>query len=278
MIQDIYPHVFSNEYIKKTASEEDYICVFREKSILVYSTEDELRLPRVKDLKLTGQNIDNRQFFLFTLDKQNYFLLFDFPVDETDIWQYIELGSMRDKKPMWMAFACTVAGQLQRWFSANRYCGRCASPMRLHAVERAIECPKCGQLIYPNLSPSVIVAVTDKDRILLTKYAGRPFKNYALVAGYAEIGETLEQTVAREVMEEVGLRVKNFKYYKSQPWSFTDTLLVGFFVELDGSDKITLQESELSEGTWFHRKDIPPAESTISLTAEMIETFRNGEK
>ena len=120
------------------------------------------------------------------------------------------------------------------------------------------------------------MGVYNGDRLLLTKYAGRPYKNFALVAGFAEIGESLEQTVRREVKEEVGLNVKNIKFYKSQPWPFTDTILAGFFAELDGDDTITLQEDELSLGVWMDRKDIPPEKLKISLTGEMMEAFRTG--
>ena len=86
----------------------------------------------------------------------------------------------------------------------------------------------------------------------------------------------LEDTVRREVFEETGLRVKNIRYYKSQPWGFTDTMLSGFYCTLDGSDRITLQESELSEAVWLRRQDIPPRDNDVSLTSEMIEHFRLG--
>lgn len=108
----------------------------------------------------------------------------------------------------------------------------------------------------------------------MTKYAGREYTRYALIAGFAEIGESLEQTVHREVKEEVGLKVKNLKFYKSQPWPFTDTLLAGFYAELDGDDTITLEEDELALGVWLSREDIPPEELKISLTSEMMEAFR----
>ena len=110
---------------------------------------------------------------------------------------------------------------------------------------------------YPKICPAVIVAVLDGERILLTKYAGRSYTRYALIAGFAEIGETIEQTVHREVMEEVGLRVKNLRFYKSQPWSFSDTLLMGFYCDLDGEDRITLDQDELAVAEWFNRGQIP---------------------
>ena len=111
---------------------------------------------------------------------------------------------------------------------------------------------------------------------MLTKYKDRPVKHYALVAGFNEIGESIEETVHREVLEETGLRVRNLRFYKSQPWVFTDTLLFGFFAELDGSDKITVQEDELSEAGWFHRSEIPEDRTHLSLTGEMMEQFRKG--
>ena len=102
------------------------------------------------------------------------------------------------------------------------------------------------------------------------------YKKYALVAGFNEIGETLEDTVRREVMEEVGLKVKNIRYYKNQPWGLSSSLLVGFFAELDGQATVTLDTNELSEATWFKREDIREHNLSISLTQEMIEVFRRG--
>lgn len=97
---------------------------------------------------------------------------------------------------------------------------------------------------------------------------------YALIAGFAEVGETIEDTVRREVMEEVGLKVKNIRYYKSQPWPFSDTLLLGFFCELDGEEGITLDHMELSEARWVARGEMETEDDGISLTYEMMEYFK----
>ena len=124
---------------------------------------------------------------------------------------------------------------------------------------------------------AVIIGVTDGNRILMSKYAGRSYKKYALLAGFTEIGETVEETVAREVMEEVGLKVKNIRYYKSQPWAFSDTLLIGFYCDLDGDAEVTLDEEELALAEWFERDEIPVEPSRDSLTNEMIIKFKQGE-
>ena len=137
------------------------------------------------------------------------------------------------------------------------------------------------RLTYPAVDSAygsmvTVLAPIDGDRLLLTRYRGRPFKKYALIAGFNEIGETIEQTVHREVLEEAGVRVKNLRFYTSQPWVFTDTLLMGFVCELDGSDRISVQESELAEANWHLRSELPQDHSYISLTGEMIEQFRLG--
>ena len=109
----------------------------------------------------------------------------------------------------------------------------------------------------------------------MSRYAGREYKNYALIAGFNETGESIEQTVRREVMEEVGLKVKNLQYYKSQPWPFSDTLLMGFFCELDGDDEsIRLEEDELSEAAFYAPEDVPDDNEHASLTAEMMMVFK----
>lgn len=111
----------------------------------------------------------------------------------------------------------------------------------------------------------------------MSKYAGREFKKYALLAGFCEVGETVEETVRREVMEEVGLKVKNIRYYKSQPWSLSDTLLMGFFCDLDGEDEIKLDREELALAEWFDRKDMQVEDEDCSLTNAMMLAFQRGE-
>ena len=125
---------------------------------------------------------------------------------------------------------------------------------------------------------AVIVGITNGDKIICSKYEGRSFKQYALIAGFAEIGETIEETVHREVMEEVGLKVKNLRYYKSQPWSFSGTLLFGFFCDVDGDDTLTVDHGELSVAQWFDRDKIIGQDTDSSLTNEMMMVFAAGKE
>ena len=147
-------------------------------------------------------------------------------------FDFVGVNSFRKAKPKATAFAAITAYHIYGWYRDNHFCGRCGGPTVHDSKERMVRCLSCGNMIFPKICPAVIVAVTDNDRILLTKYAGRMYRNYALIAGFNEAGETLEQTVEREVMEEVGLKVKNIRYYKSQPWGLSGSLLSGFSVSL----------------------------------------------
>jgi NAD+ diphosphatase len=169
-----------------------------------------------------------------------------------------------------------TAWHLFVWYRNNRFCGRCGTATEHDGKERMMRCPKCGNMIFPKISPAVIIAATDGDRLLLSKYAGRNFTRFALIAGYTEIGETLEQTVRREVMEEVGLRVKNIRYYKSQPWGVDGNVLMGFYCDLDGDDTIHIDENELAMAEFYDRHNLPAQDDGISLTREMIRVFQEG--
>ena len=183
-------------------------------------------------------------------------MLADCPLPEEFVWCSVQ--EVRTVRPMAAAFAAITALQLHRWYKSRSFCGRCGAPTEPSRTERAMVCPKCGLIEYPKICPAVIVAVSDGERLLVSRYRDRPFRGWALIAGFVEIGETLEDTVRREVLEETGLRVKNLRYYKSQPWSFSDTLLAGFYCDLDGSDAIRIEEDELSEALWLPRGEIPP--------------------
>lgn len=270
MIQDIAPHRLDRTYVIGKASGEDIALCVRRGKVLLQRAGEEWALPR-----FGGGIPTDDALHVFSLDGVDCYLART-PENVPAGMEYVNVKDIRTVRPMEVAFAAITAVQLHRWYGARQYCGHCGRKMAPSETERAMVCPECGQTEYPKICPAVIVAVTDGDRLLLTRYANRPFQNYALIAGFVEIGETLEDTVRREVMEEVGLRVKNLRYYKNQPWAFTDTLLAGFYCELDGDAEITLDHNELCEGVWLRRDEIPSRENDVSLTAEMIERFRLG--
>jgi len=273
MIQDISPSVYDNQFEKREARTGDRLLIFRNDKALLKVVGDEIVFPvlgEVPGLEAEGCRS------LFRIDNTYYAMPLKADFDEFDDYHYYGMREYRRFRPFTQLFPCAVGGSLTRWYRDNRHCGRCGALNADSKKERALVCPKCGKTTYPKICPAVIVAVRNGEKLLLTKYADRPSVGYALIAGFNEIGESIEETVHREVLEEVGLKVKNLQFYKSQPWVFTDTLLMGFFCDLDGSDTITLQADELSVGEWKYRSELVPDTDHVSLTAEMMEQFRLG--
>ena len=278
MIQDIGSHCLDRTYRLRTAGEQDYALCYRSGKVLLRREGEGWALPRFAEFpREIRPEMDTARHF-FALDGVDCYLCDPDPAEEDvpEGWEYLPQMRLRTVRPMEVAFTAVTGAQLDRWYRSRRFCGGCGARMEPSRMERAMVCPRCGQIEYPRICPAVIVAVCDGDRLLVTRYADRPYRGPALIAGYVEIGEAPEDTVRREVMEETGLRVKNLRYYKTQPWGFTDTLLNGFFCELDGDDTIRLDRTELREGVWIRREDLPVMANEVSLTAEMMELFRKG--
>ena len=271
MIQDIFPHKLDNQFHPDVKPESDSIILaFRGRDVLAKDG----RFPIVSDF---SSDVTDGLVYLFALDDARYFYLDadDEGVQIPSGFEFISVRSFRnigaEQHDVFVAF---TGFQLANWYRNNRFCGRCGKRTYLYDKAREIRC-ECGNVLYPRIVPAVIVGVTNGDKILVTKYR-TGFAHYALVAGFTEIGETLEETVEREVMEEVGLRVKNIRYYKSQPWAIVDDILMGFYCDVDGDDTITMDQEELKIAEWRSRGDIILQPDNFSLTNEMMMMFKEG--
>ncbi|MBO5069373.1 MAG: NAD(+) diphosphatase [Roseburia sp.] len=293
MIQDIEPKRLANEYSGKTPGKGSRLMAFQENQILVKKGETADFVPyEMLQAWCTrcGAKLPD-MVYLFSVGETKYFLT-DLP-EKFLLWltenaflesesvpgyEWISMFEMRSRRPKEQIFAVATAWHLYVWYRDNRFCGRCGQTLVHSEKLRMLKCPDCGNMVFPKIAPAVIVGVTNGERILMTKYAGRAYKRYALIAGFTEIGETAEQTVAREVMEETGVRVKNIRYYKSQPWGFDSNLLLGYFCELDGDDTIHMDTEELSVAEWVDYRDIPDDTEGLSLTREMMIYFRDSRR
>lgn len=162
------------------------------------------------------------------------------------------------------------AKALTEWLKTTRYCGRCGSALHPHETLTAMTCPECGLLIFPRIEPCIITVVKRQDgKILLARHTQRNQQIYACIAGFMEAGETAEHAVAREVMEETGLKVKNIRYFGSQSWPFPSQLMLGFTAEYDGGE-ITLQEEELEDAQWFDPDHCPASPPPGSIAYRLI--------
>jgi NAD+ diphosphatase len=168
--------------------------------------------------------------------------------------------------------AAARALQVLEWDRTHRFCGRCGTATRAQAGERARECPSCGLLSYPRISPAVIMAVTRGDRILLARSVRFPAGFYSVLAGFVEPGETLEQCVKREVREETGVEVKNLRYFASQPWPFPHSLMIAFTAEHAGGE-IQIDETELVDAGWYTAGALPSIPDPITVARRLIDWF-----
>ena len=274
MIQDIAPHRYQVAYAPCPPQESSRCFLFRGREILEREVDGQLALPTWGEL---GAALGESRW-LFRIDETDYYLCTEGGKDPLPLgYAWYNLREHRAKKSRLLRFAESTAYHLSLWYRDNQFCGRCGALMTENPAERAMTCPVCHKNVYPRINPAVIVAVLDHGRLLMTKYANRPLiRRYALIAGFCEIGESFEDTVRREVMEEVGLRVKNLRFYKSQPWVLTDSLLLGFFCDVDGDPTPVLRDGELALAEWHTPEDVPADYSRISLTGEMIDRFREG--
>jgi NAD+ diphosphatase len=159
------------------------------------------------------------------------------------------------------------------WDQTHRFCGRCGEPTVHAPSERAKLCPKCGLLSFPRLSPAVIMLIQRGDEFLLARNPNFPEAFYSVLAGFVEPGESLEEAVAREVREEVGLEVTDIRYFSSQPWPFPHSLMIGFTCTYAGGD-IVPQPDEIVHAAWFSRNgELPRLPGKLSIARKLIDWF-----
>lgn len=278
MIHEISPKIFDNQFRPGAKPGADaFVTHFTGKNLLCRIDENQLQLPRRRQFS----DGDEAFIYLFSIDRDEYYLLNDKTQRELDGWSYRDISLFRTERPRETAFAAVSAWHLFCWYRNSQYCGCCGAKAEHDDKERMMHCPKCGNMMFPRIMPSVIVGVINGDSILLTQYNRPGAKRTALVAGFNEFGETIEDTVRREVMEEAGLKVKNLRYYKSQPWGISGGgLLMGFWCEVDGDDTIRVDAFELADAAWVTRQELRETFSDpgIALTSEMIRMFSEGKE
>lgn len=305
MIQDIAPKIMHNQfrdYGPEQMKDEDTAFVFEGRNVLCHVDEQAgISFPKAGELLAAGASREHFRY-LFSIDDRPFWLFSSFEEDADarsvlaglkaksgdpgscasghaeDAGEYsVEtLRVLRRTKPKEECYAGETAYHLYVWYRDNSFCGRCGEHLEYSHKERAMICPSCGNVVYPKIAPAVIVGILNSsgDKIVMTRYAGREYKGHALVAGFCEIGETAEDTVRREVLEEVGLHVRNIRYYKSQPWGFDSNLLFGYYCTAYEDEPIHMDDGELAKAVWVSRDEIGEEERNLSLTAEMIMHFK----
>jgi NAD+ diphosphatase len=245
---------------------------FRGDQLLVRLGDEVVALPEWADLEPFGAVHDERHY-LGRLGGIDYYAL-ELPAEaEPPGGMHLEglrslFGQLADDH---MAVAGR-ASQILEWDRTHQFCGRCGEKTVRATTERAKKCPRCGQLSFPRLSPAVIMRVERDDRILLGRSPHFPERMYSVLAGFVEPGESIEETVVREVEEEVGIQVKDLRYFGSQSWPFPHSLMLGFTARHAGGE-IRVNHDELEDAGWFSRDDLPQLPSKMSIAPRLIDAW-----
>jgi NAD+ diphosphatase len=246
--------------------------IFKDGDLLFKTTGDSLSIPETKDLGRYKDHVIRRQY-LGSLDgRYCYTADLEGDVPGSTGLKKQDLRSIFNAMEEEMIWAAGRANHLATWNRSHQYCGRCSTPVEDKLDERAKICPACGLVNYPRLSPAVIVAVLKENCILLARNERFRLPFFSVLAGFVEPGETLEVCVSREIKEEVGITVKNIRYFGSQPWPFPDSLMVAFVADYAGG-KIQVDGTEITEARWFAAEDLPKIPPSISIARQLIDWF-----
>jgi len=164
------------------------------------------------------------------------------------------------------------ASQLLDWERDHQFCGRCGGAMVIDSVERAMRCRPCDTIMYPRIAPCIIVLIHRGEELLLARNANFPRPMYSTLAGFIEAGESAEETLVREVREEVSVEVSNIRYFKSQSWPFPNQLMLGYFAEYAGGD-IVCDLTEIADAQWFHFSKLPMIPPSSSISGQLIQHY-----
>ena len=191
--------------------------------------------------------------------------------DEAPIRQLVGLRASLDMLPFEEYYQAGKAFQILNWDRNTRYCPACGVPTK-QISDIGKKCPECRQEFYPHISPAIIVRIQKEDSILMVRAKNFRGTYYGLVAGFLEAGETLEECVHREVMEETGIRIKNLKYFGSQPWPYPSGVMIGFTADYERGE-IKMQDEELSAGDFFRKDNLPEIPKNLSLARKLIDDW-----
>ena len=248
-----------------------HLYLFKGAEILLHK-DTSYRIPQLPEINLFKNAMIREQLLDETTPQGDRWGELDASFTAPDGYEWAGLRAVSQQFEYETFVRAGLAFQWMDFYRTNQFCGRCGTPMQSHVQDRAQECPKCGYLIYPILAPAVIVAVEKGDSLLLARSPHFQPNMMSVVAGFVEPGETLEQTVAREVLEETGIRVKNIRYFGSQPWPFPHSLMLGFTAEWE-SGEIEIDGIEIEAAGWYTAEMIPPRPSSVSISRMLIDDW-----
>ncbi len=262
---------FSPENIDNS-QESNLTIILKDQEFLTSKNSDFLIFEE-EDLKWSEMNIVNRQFLGFLNNKPCYLSELTSESKIDDGTMLTPLRNLLGRIPDSLFTVCSRSIQLSEWYKNNQFCGACGSKMQRHNTERAMYCECNNLLIYPKISPCIIVLVTKGEELLLAHNKNFPGAFYSTLAGFIEAGESAESAIHREIYEEVKIKVQNIKYYGSQSWPFPSQLMLGYHAEYLEGD-ITPDGEEIDSADWFNYRKLPQVPTgNISISGQLIESY-----
>lgn len=239
---------------------------------MLLTIEQSIQLPSKHELERLGKPLHT---YDIAKNKHHTFTLYlweeSTPVPES--LQKINLRSVLSVVPEALFEPLNRAKQLVHWLQDNQFCGRCGAPLAYSSTMSSLKCTQCGFMTFPKLSPAAIVLITRGDEILLARSPHFAKGIYSHIAGFVEAGESAEACALREAKEEVGITIKNLRYFGTQSWSFPHSLMIGFFAEYE-SGQIVLQEDEIEDAKWFTKETMPQPPYSTSIAYRMLQAWK----
>ena len=256
-------------------SADPYLFLFRQDKLLVIKTPDTATVPRESDLAGLDLRIEEKTY-IGMLDSACCYCgaceVGADPVVQGDTFVFSALRPLLGTFGEELFTIAGLASQIVRWQRTHRYCGRCGNRTAASENERSYVCKNCDLVSYPRISPAIIVAVVRDDKILLARAERFPPGLYSVLAGFVEPGESLEECLAREVHEEVGIAVTGVTYFGSQPWPFPNSLMIAFTARYAGGE-IVPDPSEIVDAGWFERERLPEIPYHGTISRRLIDWF-----
>lgn len=246
--------------------------IFRGRDILIKVRKNPSAIPKLLDFGELGLPAVREQYLGMLEGTHCYSVELPADTEAPEGMEFVDLRKAHSEISEGCFELVNKAVQVMEWDRTNQFCSRCGTKTVQKPGERGKECPACGELFYPRISPAIIVLIRKGHEVLLARSPNFPPGVYSLIAGFVEPGETAETAVAREVWEEVGLKVKNITYFGTQAWPFPNSLMIGFTAEYDSGD-IRPDGFEIEDAKWFSVEELPALPGKISISRKLIDHF-----
>jgi NAD+ diphosphatase len=263
---------------QKKDNKRSYCFAFKDRELLLFNENCDLRLPSFEEIENLKFDVLRTQYlgelndiscYSMELDTRNTECSFEVPPAGVRFAGLRELLGLIEEP---LAMLAGKAVHIMEWDRNTLFCGRCGSATSFKEDERAKQCFQCGFVSFPRISPAIIVLIEKENKVLLARSAHFRPGLYSIIAGFVEPGESIEQAVVREVREEVGISIKNLRYFGSQPWPYPDSLMIGFTAEF-AEGEIEVDGVEIEDAAWFGRDEIPFVAGKTSISGQLIGYF-----